>query len=96
MSALGQKQTFAVQNVMSALPPIADMCGATGMSAKCHLRPFALQEIESVSRSKTHVVMWSGCDKALYFKSSDYRMPSATELAVAAGGKTDHRARSSF
>ena len=28
MSALGQKQTCAVQNVMSALPPIADMCGA--------------------------------------------------------------------
>ena len=28
MSALGQKQTFAVQNVMSALPPIADMCSA--------------------------------------------------------------------
>ena len=29
MSALGQKQTFAVQNVMSALHPKADMCGAT-------------------------------------------------------------------
>jgi hypothetical protein len=28
MSALGQKQTFAVQNRMSALPPKADMCGA--------------------------------------------------------------------
>ena len=28
MSALGQKRTFAVQNVMSALPPKADMCGA--------------------------------------------------------------------
>ena len=28
MSALGQKRTFAVQNGMSALPPIADMCGA--------------------------------------------------------------------
>ena len=28
MSALGQKQTYAVQYVMSALPPIADMCGA--------------------------------------------------------------------
>jgi hypothetical protein len=27
MSALGQKQTFALQNVMSALPPKADMCG---------------------------------------------------------------------
>ena len=29
MSALGQKQTCAVQNVMSALPPKADMCSAT-------------------------------------------------------------------
>ena len=29
MSALGQKQTYAVQYVMSALPPKADMCGAT-------------------------------------------------------------------
>ena len=28
MSALGQKQTFAPQNVMSALPSKADMCGA--------------------------------------------------------------------
>ena len=29
MSALGQKQTCAVQNGMSALPPKADMCSAT-------------------------------------------------------------------
>ena len=29
MSALGQKQTFAVQEGMSALPPKADMCSAT-------------------------------------------------------------------
>jgi len=29
MSALGQKRTFALQKVMSALHPIADMCGAT-------------------------------------------------------------------
>ena len=28
MSALGHKQTFATQNVMSVLPPKADMCGA--------------------------------------------------------------------
>ena len=33
MSALGQKQTFAVQNGMSALPPKADMC-----SAPAHVR----------------------------------------------------------
>jgi hypothetical protein len=29
MSALGQKQTFAVQKGMSALPPKADICSAT-------------------------------------------------------------------
>ena len=29
MSALGHKRTFAVQKGMSALPPKADMCGAT-------------------------------------------------------------------
>ena len=29
MSALGQKQTCAGQKVMSALPPKADICGAT-------------------------------------------------------------------
>jgi len=28
MSALGHKRTFAVQNGMSALPPIADICSA--------------------------------------------------------------------
>jgi hypothetical protein len=28
MSALGQKQTFAAQNAMSALHPKADMCSA--------------------------------------------------------------------
>ena len=30
MSALGHKQTCAVQKGMSALPPKADMCGALG------------------------------------------------------------------
>jgi hypothetical protein len=29
MSALDQKQKFALQNVMSAFPLKADMCGAT-------------------------------------------------------------------
>ena len=35
MSALGHKRTFAVQNVMSALPPKADMCGATSACPLC-------------------------------------------------------------
>ena len=30
MSALGQKQTYAAQYAMSALPPKADMCSALG------------------------------------------------------------------
>jgi hypothetical protein len=33
MSALGQKQTFAVHQPMSALPPKADMWGAARVSA---------------------------------------------------------------
>ena len=32
MSALGHKQTFAVQNGTSALPPIADMCSPTNLT----------------------------------------------------------------
>ena len=35
MSALGQKQTCAVQKVMSALPPKADMCGALARCPLC-------------------------------------------------------------
>jgi hypothetical protein len=31
-SALGQKQTYAVQNAMSALPPIATFVGDVGLS----------------------------------------------------------------
>ena len=35
MSALGQKRTFAAQQPMSALPPIADIDRRRGMSALC-------------------------------------------------------------
>src|SRR5262245_47226415 len=38
MSALGQKQTFAVQDGMSALPPIATSIAFFGMSALGHKR----------------------------------------------------------
>ena len=43
MSALGYKQTFAPQKVMSALPPKADICGAQSMSAKCQKRTSLIQ-----------------------------------------------------
>ena len=40
MSALGHKQTFAMQNGMSALPPKADMC-----SALAHVRYVPIADI---------------------------------------------------
>ena len=45
MSALGQKQTCAVQKGMSALPPKADICGAIAnvrFVPKADIKPLAL------------------------------------------------------
>jgi hypothetical protein len=44
MSALGQKQTFALQKAMSALPPKADMCDAIA-----HVRFVPKADIENKS-----------------------------------------------
>ena len=44
MSALGQKQTFAVQYVMSALPPKADMCGAASWFSSSPLESRSLSQ----------------------------------------------------
>ena len=44
MSALGQKQTFAAQNGMSALPPIADIC-----RAQAHVRFVPIADIASAT-----------------------------------------------
>jgi hypothetical protein len=44
------------------------------MSALGQSRPFALQEIESVSRSKTHVVMWLNILDAI--KRCDSNLPT--------------------
>ena len=46
MSALGQKRTFAVQNGMSALPPIADI-----RSAKTNVRFVPIADIYSITSS---------------------------------------------
>ncbi|MGB6587511.1 MAG: hypothetical protein WBE93_16285, partial [Pseudolabrys sp.] len=46
MSALGQKQTFAVQNVMSALPPKADIRGAL-----VHVRFVPIADIPPFTKS---------------------------------------------
>jgi hypothetical protein len=48
MSALGQKQTFEPQKVMSALPPKADMCGATRDVRFGQKRTHAVQQMGSL------------------------------------------------
>jgi|GEM_PF-1320749 hypothetical protein len=47
MSALGHKQTFALQNVMSALPPIATLIAFFVMSALGQKRTCALHKVMS-------------------------------------------------
>jgi hypothetical protein len=51
MSALGQKQTFAVQKGMSALPPKADMC-----SAKWDVRKVPIADIRASLVLSTNLV----------------------------------------
>jgi hypothetical protein len=45
MSALGQKQTFRDAKAMSALPPKADMCVHSPMSANATSRHHGLSEV---------------------------------------------------
>src|SRR5262249_962691 len=49
MSALGQKQTYAVQNGMSALPPIATSIAFFGMSALGQKRTLCCVRVTSAS-----------------------------------------------
>ena len=85
LSALGHKQTFAVQNVMSALPPIADMCGAL---ADVRYVPIAdIRKTDGAKQKdrltaalpKSHRVFWLG--------------GSDSEEAVAAEKKSQGRGR---
>jgi hypothetical protein len=48
MSALGQKQTFAVQNVMSALHQKADMCSATRHVGLVPKADIGLQHLKNI------------------------------------------------
>ena len=56
MSALGQKQTFAVQNAMSALPPKADMCGAL---TNVRFVPIADIALNDLCKKKDHLAAFS-------------------------------------
>jgi hypothetical protein len=57
MSALGQKQTCAVQEAMSALPPKADMCSAAvhvRFGPKADIRSAAVDLALFPSLTKAH------------------------------------------
>jgi hypothetical protein len=57
MSAMGQKQTFALQQVMSALPPKADILYAERKtSAKCQYRTLNAEIELPVRRRGMHLV----------------------------------------
>ena len=67
MSALGHKRTFAAQKGRSALPPKADMCGATrdvrfvpiaDMTATSELSHYAVDQEIVVLRITTY---WGSC-----------------------------------
>ena len=58
MSALGQKQTFAVQSAMSALPPKADMCSALGDVRFVPIADMSPSEPENASPS-CHAISFS-------------------------------------
>ena len=49
MCPLGHKRTFAVQRLMSALPPKADMCSATRDVRYGQKRTLALQQAHFTS-----------------------------------------------
>ena len=52
MSALGHKRTYAVQKGMSALPPKADMCGATRYVRFVPIADIALGELCAITDEK--------------------------------------------
>ena len=55
LSALGQKQTFAPQKAMSALPPKAECAVQLGMSALCQKQTYAVQQFTRYSVSSSAV-----------------------------------------
>jgi len=68
MSALGHKRTFAVQNGMSALAPIADIC-----SAQADIRFVPIADIDRDKRGRMRVLIrvirGSSCEN----QERDYR-----------------------
>jgi hypothetical protein len=54
MSALGQKRTYAARQVMSALPPKADMCSATAYVCFGPIADIDAYLSKSASPSKTN------------------------------------------
>ena len=74
MFALGQKQTFAVQYVMSALHPKADMC-----DAKRDVRFVPIADIGQLSRER-----WFAIARANAAKKATEKIDAKTSAVVMA------------
>jgi hypothetical protein len=77
MSALGQKQTFALQCAMSALPPIATSIAFFGMSA---LRQKRKGDLRTAARAEDHDNVGSSDDRAGQNQQQHY--PERTGFSV--------------
>ena len=85
MSALGQKQTFALQKGMSALPPKADMCSALGdvrFGPKADI--YGLEQCRS-SHIAASVGGYYRCPKVQFKKLTSNKGPGAMRSNVTAG-----------
>jgi hypothetical protein len=92
MSALGQKQTCAMQNVMSALTPKADMCGATrdvryvpiadiGPSTHLAFWPSVIQELPTGSAGAFLEALMPSADKINFAKNDRLPAPERRKIA---------------
>ena len=90
MSALGQKQTFAVQNGMSALPPIADICSALARCPLCansgHMHRSKLHRYSITSSARASTVGGTGEAERLCSLEVEHRLVLGRRLHRQVGG----------
>ena len=81
MSALGQKQTFAAQQGMSALPPKADMCSATRDVRFVPKADMAYSPIDQAAqpKSKTPDLLSLECCRVRTLQGLRWRLPQCTQ-----------------
>ena len=88
MSALGQKQTFAPQQVMSALPPKADMCGATRDVRFVPIADMCGATSNAGYGPEADITEWRSCPPLTGREGSDLEAPFDVRCSVNLGVPT--------